>query len=288
MFGIDYETSAVAVLLILLWVAESLFPFFPRAMSNRWTKTSHDARNLVFGIGNSLLVAFALGAAFTFSESWAEQSGFGLLRLAAGPVWLETIFALFVFDLWMYAFHRANHVVPALWRLHRMHHSDRDMDATTAVRFHPGEALVSGLARLAVFAVLGASLWQFAVYEAIFLPVIVFHHSNVAYPRWLDYGLLRVLVTPAMHRVHHSRRFSEFSSNFGSVLPWWDMLLGTYTVHANARAIELGLDGLDAIQWQSHVGMLATPAAPLSPAVEPSLAQDVNGGGHHSAAKPAA
>jgi sterol desaturase/sphingolipid hydroxylase (fatty acid hydroxylase superfamily) len=173
------------------------------------------------------------------------------------------ILVILAFDLWMYLWHRANHRIPFLWRFHRMHHSDPEMDASTGLRFHPGEQLLSGMARLLVIPVLGVSITQLAVYEALLLPVILFHHSNVAIPDWMDRGLRALVVTPAMHRVHHSRWQPETDSNYGSVFPWWDRLLGSFRLREDARTIHLGLDEFDGPGWQSLGGMLRTPLAPL-------------------------
>jgi sterol desaturase/sphingolipid hydroxylase (fatty acid hydroxylase superfamily) len=140
-----------------------------------------------------------------------------------------------------------------------MHHSDRQLDATTSIRFHPGEIFLSGIARLAVIPLLGMELWQLLLYEAVLLPVILFHHSNMRLPLWLDHGLLALIVTPAMHRVHHSRWKQETDSNYGSVFPYWDRLLGSFRLRQDARAIQLGLDEFQEPEWHSIKGMLKTP-----------------------------
>jgi sterol desaturase/sphingolipid hydroxylase (fatty acid hydroxylase superfamily) len=177
------------------------------------------------------------------------------------PSWIEGALALLLLDFWMYLWHRANHVIHFLWRFHRTHHSEPDMDVSTGIRFHPGEILLSGIVRLAVIPILGIQLWHLALYESILYPVVMLHHSNVRLPRWLDYGLLAVVVTPAMHRVHHSRWRPETDSNYGSVLPYWDRLFRTFRLREDARAVELGLDEFDGPEWQSLVGFAKTPLA---------------------------
>jgi rhodanese-related sulfurtransferase len=159
----------------------------------------------------------------------------------------------------MYLWHRANHTHPFLWRFHRMHHSEPQLDATSALRFHPGEILLSGIARLVIVPLLGMSVPQLVVYESVLFPVIVLHHSNVRLPRWLDYGLLALIVTPAMHRVHHSRWRPETDSNYGSVFPYWDRLFRSFRLRDDARHVELGLDEFSDPQWQTVGGLLRTP-----------------------------
>src|SRR5215813_5385924 len=117
--------------------------------------------------------------------------------------------AILLFDAWMYLWHRANHQLDFLWRFHRVHHSDPEMDVTTAIRFHAGEILISSALRLAVIPLLGITNRQLLVYEMLLLPVILFHHSNVLIPERLDAILRLVIVTPAIHRVHHSRLRAE-------------------------------------------------------------------------------
>lgn len=168
----------------------------------------------------------------------------------------------------MYLWHRGNHTIPFLWRFHRMHHSERQLDATSAARFHPGEIFLSGIARLAVVPLLGMTLPQLIVYETALFPIIVLHHSNVRLPRWLDRGLLALIVTPAMHRVHHSRWRPETDSNFGSVFPHWDRLFRSFRLRADARTVALGLDEFAEPRWQTVSGMLTTPLEPRGRSVE--------------------
>ncbi len=212
---------------------------------------------------NALLAIALLGTLLAVVEVSFKQ--WGLLRWLALPTIATTLAALLVLDLWMYVWHRLNHAVPLLWRFHRMHHSDPAMDASTGLRFHTGEILLSGLARAGLLPIIGLSLWQTALYDAILLPVVLFHHSNVRFPRWLDNGLTLCVVTPAMHRVHHSRWRPETNSNFASVLPIWDRLFRSFRLRDDARTIHLGLAEFDDNQWQTLVGMLRTPFAQVGP-----------------------
>lgn len=258
---IEAKTLVAALALVMLWTAESLIPFYHEFEEGMGARLRHDARNLLLGIGNALLLSVLFGGLFVAQEVWAGGHGIGLLRLVSWPGWLQFVLAVVFFDLWMYVWHRANHEIPFLWRFHRMHHSDPEVDATTGFRFHPGEQVLSGLTRLAVLPLLGMSLWHLALYEALLLPVILFHHSNVSLPRWLDHGLLAVVVTPAMHRVHHSRWQPETDSNYGSIFPYWDRLFRSFRLRDDAHTIELGLEEFDGEEWQNLGGLLKTPLA---------------------------
>ncbi len=259
---LDPKALLAAIFLVVLWTAEGLVPFFPE-FPGRWRdRVRHDLRNLAFGGVNALLVAILFGGLLFLQDAWADGAGFGLLRRLSLSEPVTLVAAVVLFDLWMYLWHRANHRIPFLWRFHRMHHSDPALDVSTGVRFHPGELVLSSLARLLVLPLLGMSLWHLAVYEAILLPVILFHHSNVRFPRWVDHGLLALVVTPAMHRVHHSRWQPETDSNYGSIFPWWDRVFSSFRLREDAATIEIGLDEFPEGEWQSVRGMLRTPLAP--------------------------
>jgi sterol desaturase/sphingolipid hydroxylase (fatty acid hydroxylase superfamily) len=243
----------------VLWILESAAPYYAQFPGGTGSKVRHDLRNAVIGALNAILLfAFTIWVGERVMGC-GDGPAFGLLCRLSWPPWMETVAALVLFDLWMYVWHRLNHAVPFLWRFHRMHHSDPEMDASTAVRFHPGEILISAAARIPILLLLGMEIWQFVLYETLLLPVILLHHSNVSLPRILDRGLLALIVTPAMHRVHHSRIRVETDSNYGSVLPYWDLVFRSFRLRKDARGIELGLDEFASNEWQTLAGMLRTP-----------------------------
>ncbi|PPD01333.1 MAG: fatty acid hydroxylase [Hyphomicrobium sp.] len=159
----------------------------------------------------------------------AQQSGFGLLNLVALPVGLEILLAVVVLDLAIWAQHVASHKVPVLWRLHQMHHADRDIDLSTAIRFHPVEIALSMVWKILCVVALGASPFAVVLFEIILNAGAMFSHANIRLPLWLDRALRAVIVTPDMHRVHHSIERHEHDSNYGFNLSVWDRLFGTYT-----------------------------------------------------------
>lgn len=175
---------------------------------------------------------------------WAEQHGWGVLNRVAVPFWLSLALSVAALDLGNYAVHRLMHAVPVLWRCHKIHHSDLDVDCSTAVRHHPLEYLVAAAIDLGIVAIIGASPAALVIATTLDLAVSVFNHGNVALPESIERSLRRMLVTPDMHRIHHSAVASESNRNFSNVFPWWDRLFGTYQ-RAPARdhsGMDLGLD----------------------------------------------
>lgn len=158
----------------------------------------------------------------------AASRGWGLLNSVAWSFRLKILVAFVFLDLVIYLQHRAFHKIPALWRLHMVHHTDLDLDATTGVRFHPVEIMISMAIKVAAVAAIGAPALAVLIFEVVLNATSLFNHSNVAMPGAADRFLRLFLVTPDMHRVHHSVIVGETNSNFSFNLPWWDRLLGTY------------------------------------------------------------
>lgn len=174
----------------------------------------------------------------------AQDRGWGLLNVVELPGWIGVVIALLVLDLAIYLQHVLFHAVPALWRLHRMHHADLEFDASTGLRFHPLEILLSMGLKMAVVAALGAPALAVLLFEALLSATSIFNHSNIDLPRPVDRVLRLFLVTPDMHRVHHSIHRDETNSNFGFSVPWWDRLLGTYRAQPvdGHRGMTIGID----------------------------------------------
>lgn len=249
---------AAATMTVLL-IVETIWPFFGHFRGRLSGKVRHDGRNLALGLLNAAMVAIGFGGLITAAVAWSEENGVGLLRQVDLPPAVEAAIAFLLFDLFMYGWHRLFHEVPLLWRLHRVHHADTEMDATTGLRFHTGEVALATTVRLGVLTAIGMTLWQFTIYESVFLLVVYTHHSDLWLPAWLESLLSPVIVTPRMHRVHHSRWRPETNSNYGSVFSWWDRLFWSYRWRADPREIRLGLDGLDDDGHQTVTGMLKTP-----------------------------
>jgi sterol desaturase/sphingolipid hydroxylase (fatty acid hydroxylase superfamily) len=173
-----------------------------------------------------------------------EDRGWGLFNVLPIPDRAAVPAAVVLLDLALYAQHVAFHAVPPLWRLHRMHHADLEVDVTTGVRFHPAEIVPSMVIKFAVVVALGTPPLAVLIFEVLLNATSMFNHGNVRLPRWLDCFLRWIVVTPEMHRVHHSVLRYETDSNFGFNLPWWDRLFGTYRANpaVGHEGMTLGID----------------------------------------------
>lgn len=186
------------------------------------------SNNLGVVVVDTVLVRLLFPAGAVGFALLAAERDWGLLRMVAPPYWAAFAFAVVVLDFAIYLQHVLFHAVPALWRLHRMHHADLDFDVTTGLRFHPLEILLSMGIKLAVIAALGPPAAAVLAFEVLLNATSMFNHGNVRLPQGIDGWLRWIVVTPDMHRVHHSIYRQETNSNFGFNLPWWDRLLGTY------------------------------------------------------------
>ena len=233
-----------AGLFALFAALETLAPRHDRVQprAGRWIT------NLSMTLINTLALR-ALGIALPFLavgaavDAWSQ--GWGLLNQVAWPLWVEIVLALLVLDFAIWVQHLITHKVPLFWRLHRMHHADRDMDVTTALRFHPLEILASMALKIGLVYALGPQAVAVVLFEILLNGTALFNHANLALPRWLDSVVRLVLVTPDMHRVHHSTRREEHDSNFGFALSIWDRIFRTYRAKP--------LDGLVVgLEWQDE------------------------------------
>jgi sterol desaturase/sphingolipid hydroxylase (fatty acid hydroxylase superfamily) len=176
-----------------------------------------------------LMAMLAVPIAAVAAAFYAEQHQIGLLNQVAWPQWLKIVLSLLVLDLAIWFQHWVSHKLPIFWRLHKVHHADRDIDVTTAVRFHPVEIALSMMWKIVVVVPLGASPLAVFLFEVILNACAMFNHANIALPSSLDRFLRLFVVTPDMHRVHHSVLRSEHNTNFGFNLSLWDRLFRTYT-----------------------------------------------------------
>ncbi len=221
-------------------VCEALAPRRPRTMKRRlrWPN------NIGVVVLNTLVLRLVFPTAAVGVAVAAEARGWGLFNALAVPIWLALPLSVLLLDLVIYLQHVMFHAVPALWRLHRMHHADLDVDVTTGNRFHPLEILLSMLIKLAVVAALGPPAVAVLVFEVLLNASSMFNHGSLGIPRHVDRVLRWFLVTPDMHRVHHSVVVGETNSNFGFNLPWWDRLFGTYRDQpaAGHAAMTIGIE----------------------------------------------
>ena len=218
--------------------------------------------NLGLVVVDGLLLRLLHAASAVAVALAVEATGWGVFNSLSGlPVWLEGLAAVVILDFAVYLQHVLFHAVPLLWRLHRVHHSDLDLDVTTGVRFHPVEVLLSVLYKMAVVALLGLPAVAVLAFEVILNATSLFNHGNVFLPLRLDRVLRWFLVTPDMHRVHHSLLRVETDSNYGFNVPWWDRLFGTYRSQpaTGHDAMSIGLDDIRQPERWPLLGLLAMP-----------------------------
>jgi sterol desaturase/sphingolipid hydroxylase (fatty acid hydroxylase superfamily) len=232
--------AAFAAVLAAMAGLEALLPRRRRSFGRlrRWPS------NLGVVVVDTIVLRLVFPTAAVGVALAAEARGVGLLPWLGLPAPLAVLVAVVLLDLAIYLQHVLFHAVPALWRLHRMHHADLDFDVTTGLRFHPAEILLSMVIKLAVVVALGAPAVAVLIFEVLLNATSMFNHANLRLPSRLDRGLRRVLVTPDMHRVHHSVVPRETNSNFGFNLALWDRLFGTYRAQpaAGHEAMTIGIE----------------------------------------------
>jgi sterol desaturase/sphingolipid hydroxylase (fatty acid hydroxylase superfamily) len=249
--------SCFAGVLALMVAWELLAPRRPQSIKRqlRWPN------NLGLVVLDTFVVRLLFALAGVGMAFLAETRGWGgFFNIAQAPAWLAIPGAVLLLDLAIYGQHVMFHAVPFLWRLHRMHHADLEFDVTTGLRFHPGEIVVSMLIKLAAVLLLGPAPMAVLIFEVLLNATSMFNHGNVRLPAQLDRLLRLFVVTPDMHRVHHSIDRRETDSNFGFNVPWWDRLFGTYRAQPalGHDRMTLGIDRfreprelwLDRMLWQ--------------------------------------
>jgi sterol desaturase/sphingolipid hydroxylase (fatty acid hydroxylase superfamily) len=264
------------VLLALFWCWETWRPFF----GQRHGRIGHAGHNLALALFNTVILGLGFGYITTTVAGWTEQNQYGLLSLLGfgGPV--RFVLALVLLDGWMYCWHRANHAIPFLWRFHRMHHSDRHMDVTTATRFHLGEHVGSAALRLGLIPLLGFEVWNLVIYDTLVIAFTQFHHADISIGRW-DRWLRWLIVTPYMHKVHHSDWRQETDSNYSTVFSIWDRLFGSFRMRSDPKTLVFGLGDFPDASWQTWWGMMKTPfvnpsGESIQPPAEESEPEKVN------------
>jgi|SRR4051812_48715367 sterol desaturase/sphingolipid hydroxylase (fatty acid hydroxylase superfamily) len=250
-------SSFTVLALLLAW--ESLAPYFACFAGAARERVLHGLKNVALGLSNALITGAVFAALWWTTAQWTKAHNFGMLHWFPLPIGLRLAVAFLLIDCWMYWWHRFNHRIPFLWRFHRMHHSDPNMDVTTASRFHIGEIALSNALRVPVIVVLGLELPELVIYEAAMFAVVQFHHANVAVPAWLDRALRVVIVTPFLHKVHHSRWRRETDSNYSALFSFWDRVFRTLRLRDDPRTVQFGLQEFDGEENHTLTGLLATP-----------------------------
>jgi sterol desaturase/sphingolipid hydroxylase (fatty acid hydroxylase superfamily) len=219
------------------------------------------ASNLGLALLNTLLIRAVLPMGAVGLALTAETQHWGILNTVAAPAWLSALLAFLALDFLIYLQHILFHAVPGLWRLHMVHHADHDIDFSTGLRFHPLEMLLSMGVKCGAIVLLGAPAHSVLLFEVVLNASSIYTHGNVRLPGWLDWVLRLALVTPDMHRIHHSTRAEETNSNFGFNFAWWDYLLGTYRAQPREgqEKMAIGLSQFPDERVERLPDMLALP-----------------------------
>jgi sterol desaturase/sphingolipid hydroxylase (fatty acid hydroxylase superfamily) len=256
-----FETLARPAVFLLVFVAMALWEILAPRRPQGTHRSSRWPSNLGIVALNSVLVRAVFPMTAVAWAAAVAQQGFGLLNIVAMPAWPAAMAAFVLLDLAIYLQHRLFHAVPVFWRLHRMHHADTEIDVTNGLRFHPLEIVASMLLKFAVIAALGAPAWSVLVFEIVLNATSIFNHANIRFSGTVDRVLRRLVVTPDMHRVHHSVLPLETNSNFGFNLPWWDRWFGTYRAQPRDghTAMRIGLPQFRDPKWLRLDRMLVQP-----------------------------
>ncbi len=244
--------SFTAVFLVVAWL-QWRYPYRRGSLPTgfRWRQ------NLGIMLLDAAVVRFCVPLLAVGVAQYSQLHHIGLFNWFSVSDWVSALAGLLILDAAVYLQHRASHHIPWLWRLHRMHHSDIDFDVTTAVRFHPIEIVLSMVYKMLVVALFGIDPQWVIAFEIILNGTALFNHGNFSIPQPLEKALRWWVVTPDMHRIHHSVRPEETNSNYGFNLPWWDRLLGTYRAASidPPQTMRIGLEGFRA-QQDTRIGQL--------------------------------
>ncbi len=227
------KALGVAAALALAIVAQSLSPH--ARLQGSWRV------NGALWLVGVVVVGLLCGGCGMAAARWADAGGVGIIRALHAPAWTAIPVTILTLDLVSYAWHRANHAVPFLWRFHRVHHSDRAFTVSTALRFHPGELLLSLPLRLTAVVALGAPVAAVLAFEVVFAAANLIEHGDIDLPRRAETAIGRWFITPGLHRLHHSRTWADLNTNFGTIFAVWDRLFRSYRPSSSDLAIEIGL-----------------------------------------------
>ncbi len=223
--------------LLFFLVIEILVPYRQSSVSKvkRWIN------NITLTVFNSLILQVVFAGAIVSTAMYVTTHQLGVLNMVALPGWVKFLVTVAFMDFMLYVWHLLNHEVPLLWRFHRVHHSDLNMDVSTATRFHIGELAISGVIKIALVFLLGASPLGVMIFESALVLCAQFHHSSLKVPKWFERIFWILFVPPSMHRIHHSVIIKERDTNYGTIFSIWDRLLGTLLKDVDQKTIRIGM-----------------------------------------------
>lgn len=250
-----YRTALLVAGLMLLWIIEGVVPRF-RFSGNKYR---HAGTNLFFTLTTAIV---NLGFAFLIvkTSEWTSANKFGLLYWLGLPLWAHVISALLMMDfIGAYLVHVIQHKIAWMWHFHKIHHTDTEVDATTALRHHPVESMFRVIALFVAIGTMGVPVWIVMMYQTISAFMSQFNHANMRLPKWLDTALSWIIVSPDMHKVHHSAWQPQTDSNYANIFSIWDRLFGTFVKVKDTTGIRYGLDEYMDSRYQEIGPLLKTP-----------------------------
>lgn len=235
---------------------EVVVPYRPSSVSKvkRWIN------NLGLTIFNSIVINLVFATAIVGTATYAQTHKIGVLNVVQAPVWLKILLTVAFMDFILYVWHFLNHKMPFLWRFHRVHHSDLNMDVSTATRFHIGELAISAVIKIALIFFLGASPVGVLIFESTVVLCAQFHHSSLKIPKWFETVFWILFVPPSMHRIHHSVIIKERDTNYGTIFSLWDRFLGTFLSGVDQTRIRIGVGAYRKQDKLNFHQLLAMPA----------------------------
>ncbi len=258
----EHEPILRLTLFLSVFVLMALWEVFNPRRPLTQSKSRRWFSNISLVIINTIVLRLLFPTATLGAALYAQEQNWGIFNISATPAIIATVLSILLLDLLIYWQHRLVHVVPLFWRFHRVHHVDPDLDITSGSRFHPVEILFSMLIKVTAILLLGVPPIAALIFEAILSSMAMFNHSNVNIPERLDRWLRVLLVTPDMHRVHHSVEWRETNSNYGFNLSWWDRLFASYkpSPDSGQLAMILGVKGISNPRTTTNlIGMLFLP-----------------------------
>lgn len=252
-----YRTAMLVAGLVLLWVIEGVIP--RKRFSQKHNKYRHAGTNLFF-----TLTTAAVNLAFAFliikASMWTAREEFGLLYSLSLPLWLHALLAVLMMDfIGAYLVHLIQHKVAWMWHFHKIHHTDKEVDATTALRHHPVESVFRVGALFIAIVAMGIPVWMVMLYQSLSAFMSQFNHANIHLPHWLDKTLSWIIVSPDMHKVHHSRYQPETDSNYANIFSIWDRLFGTFVTVKDTTSLRYGLDEYQDARYSQIGPLLKAP-----------------------------
>lgn len=250
-----YKLAIQIGIAVILFLAETIVPF-RTPVEKRWC---HIARNLSLTVINAVLLAVLYAAILGSVAFYATTNKIGLLHFSSLPPALEWIILFLLFDITLYLWHRSNHTFSFLWCFHRVHHTDRDLDFSSGIRFHFGELFLSILVKAAFILLTGASFSHILIFDLFVTIFALFNHSNIHFTGSLEKMIRSVIVTPDMHRVHHSQIQKETDSNYCTILSVWDRLFGSFRIQEKQSKIAIGLAQYTTAEKTKFLRLLIIP-----------------------------